>query len=150
MAQFDAHEKRIYSIIADKSLSISITTLQKYLDYLKKNITKPCILVGIEDFDWEEPYITGSMKRDKYEELHKINPSYTDEMELIDFEEVDDEDDDIYVKVQRISDEQIFSMALSELEPKDKKSKNYEILDDFAIWIVNYSEGEEIEDILSN
>jgi len=140
MAQFDAHEKRIYSIIADKSLEVKKETLQKYLAYLKENIVKPCILVGIEDFDWEEPYILGSMGKDKYEELHKINPSYTDQLELIDFEDIDDDDDDIYVKVKRTSDEQIFSMALSELEPVDKKSKNYEILDDFAIWVVNYAD----------
>ena len=47
-------------------------------------------------------------------------------------------EDDIGANVQRISDNKKFLLGLSELKATDKKSKNYQLLDDYAVWFVNY------------
>ena len=45
--------------------------------------------------------------------------------------------DDIGANVRRISDGKEFLLGLSELEATDKKSKNYQLLDDYSFWFVN-------------
>ena len=52
-------------------------------------------------------------------------------------------DDEIYevgilVNVKRVSDKRKFVIPLAELEAGDKKSKNYQLLDDYSVWFVNY------------
>jgi hypothetical protein len=46
-------------------------------------------------------------------------------------------EEDIGAKVRRISDSKKFVLGLSELKAIDKKSKNYELLDDYSVWFVN-------------
>ncbi len=43
----------------------------------------------------------------------------------------------IFAKVKRCSDEKIFLIPLADLEAADKKSGNYQLLQDFSVWIVN-------------
>ena len=46
-------------------------------------------------------------------------------------------DEDIGGRVRRRSDNREFWLGLSELEATDKKSKNYQLLDDYSVWFVN-------------
>lgn len=39
--------------------------------------------------------------------------------------------------VRRKSDSREFYLGLSEIEAVDKKSENYQLLEDYAVWFVN-------------
>ena len=73
----DAQDKRIEKILGSECERNSENAL-KYLDHLQRNIKDSCILTGVEDFPWEEPYVMGGWSQKKYEKLKKNNPSYTD------------------------------------------------------------------------
>ena len=140
----DIQENRIAQILADGDVDNeemqekSSETIVKYLHYLKKNIEFPCIVTGLEDFPWEEKYIFGHGNKKEYEKLKKDNPSYKDQFEILDFFEDEDYDEQIMVNVKRLSDQKEFILELDYLKAVDKKSKNYQLLDDYSVWYVNY------------
>jgi hypothetical protein len=103
----------------------------------QKNIKRPCQLTGIEDFSWEEYYILGPGDKKEYEELKKTQPSYQDVYTFISFDD-QVEDEGLMVKVIRISDRKQFVLPLADLKATDKKSPNYRLIDDYAVWFVNY------------
>jgi hypothetical protein len=74
----------------------------------------------------------------EYEELKKERPSYTDEFELIEFLGPEDEVEEIHAKVRRIKDQKTFEIGLSWLECTDQKHENYQLIDDYGVWHVNY------------
>ena len=140
----DSQEDRIAQILADGDIDNeemqekSPETIAKYLHYLKENIEFPCIVTGIEGFPWEEKYVFGYGNIKEYEKLKKDNPSYKDKFEFIDFYEDEDYDEQIMVSVRRLSDQKEFILELDCLKAVDKKSKNYQLLDDYSVWYVNY------------
>lgn len=140
----DSQEGRIAQILADGDIDNeemqgkSTETIKKYLRYLKEEIEFPCIVTGIEDFPWEEEYILGPGNKKEYEKLKKDNPSYKDKFEILDFYEDEDYDEQIMVRVKRLSDKKEFVLELDYLEVVDKKSPNYQLLDDYSVWHVNY------------
>lgn len=141
MSKLDEQKKRIAQILAGgdakkDSLRKSSKTVEKYLQYLKENIEFPCTLTGREDFRWEEKYVFGYGSEKEYEKLKKNNPSYKDIFKLIRFEK--DVDEQILVKVKRRSDNKEFVIELDWLKATDKNSKNCQLLDDYAVWYVNY------------
>ncbi|MEI9478297.1 MAG: calcium-binding protein [Deltaproteobacteria bacterium] len=70
--------------------------------------------------------------------MKKTQPSYKDNFSLINFiDDIDDEYDGIFVNVQRVSDKKKFILPLSNLESTDRKSENYQLLDDYSVWFVN-------------
>ncbi|MDQ7009386.1 MAG: calcium-binding protein [Candidatus Gracilibacteria bacterium] len=141
MTDLDLQEKRIENILKNgnnTSYLKDTETIQIYFKYLKDNIELPLKMSGIEDFYWEEKYVMGEGNKKEYEKLKKTNPSYTDIFEFIDFEEIEDYDEQIFVKVRRESDNKNFILELDQLESIDKKSKNYQLLEDFVTWFVNY------------
>jgi hypothetical protein len=138
MGKYEKQENRIIVILGTKKLDVTRKTLSTYLAYLKNHIEVPCQLTGIEDFEWEEAYVFGFGSKREYEELKKTQPSYTDKFNLIDFiDDIDDEYDGIFVNVQRLSDKKQFILPLADLKSTDKKSKNYQLLDDYSVWFVN-------------
>ena len=138
MDKFEKQEKRIIAILGTKKLDVTRKTLSTYLKYLKKHVEIPCQLTGIEDFEWEEAYAFGFGSKREYQELKKTQPSYIDKFNLIDFiDDIDDEYDGIFVNVQRLSDKKQFVLPLADLKSTDKKSKNYQLLDDYSVWFVN-------------
>jgi hypothetical protein len=138
MGKYEKQENRIIVILGTKKLDVTRKTLNTYLQYLKNHIEVPCQLTGIEDFEWEEAYVFGFGSKREYEELKKTQPSYTDKFNLIDFiDDIDDEYDGIFVNVQRLSDKKQFILPLADLKSTDKKSKNYQLLDDYSVWFVN-------------
>ena len=140
----DGQEDRIAQILADGDVENeemqekSPETIAKYLHNLKENIEFPCIVTGLEDFPWEEKYVFGYGNKKEYEKLKKDNPSYKDKFEILDFYEDEDYDEQIMVSVRRLSDHKEFILELDYLKAVDKKSKNYQLLDDYSVWHVNY------------
>ena len=138
MDKHKKQEKRTADILGTKKLDVTRKTLSTYLKYLKNHVEIPCQLTGIEDFEWEEAYVFGFGSKREYKELKKTQPSYTDKFNLIDFiDDIDDEYDGIFVNVQRLSDKKQFILPLADLRSTDKKSKNYQLLDDYSVWFVN-------------
>jgi len=41
------------------------------------------------------------------------------------------------VDVERLSDKKNFILPLADLKSTDTASKNYQLLDDFSVWLVN-------------
>ena len=140
----DEQIQRILSIIgidSEEDADVTTVTLTRFFSYLKENIKMPCKLTGIEDlgcFSWEEYYTFGPGSKREYNKLKRKYPSYTDAYELISFENDTDEESGILVNVRRISDKKKFTLPLADLEAVDKKSKDGLILDDYAVWFVNY------------
>ena len=138
MDKHEKQEQRIIAILKTKKLDVTRKTLSTYLKYLKNHVQVPCQLKGIEDFEWEEAYVFGFRSKKEYEKLKKTQPSYKDKFNLTKFvDDIDDEYDGIFVHVQRISDERKFVLPLADLKSTDRKSKNYQLLDDYSVWFVN-------------
>jgi len=135
--KYEKQERRMIAILGTKKLDVARKTLKTYLEYLKRHVEMPCQLTGIEDFEWEEPYVFGFGSNKEYEELKKTQPSYTDKFFLISFIEDVDEWYGLLVRVQRLSDKKKFVLPLADLKSTDKKSKNYQLLDDHSVWFVN-------------
>jgi len=134
----DEEEKRIFDVLKSDDISVNEENLARYFIFLKANLKKPCILTGMEDFDWEEPYILGGWSKKEYEKLKKTNPSYTDKFEFIKLEEEYDDWKGIYANVKRISDEKVFTIPLWDLKEVDKKDQNFQIMSDYSFWMTNY------------
>jgi len=113
-------------------------TLLIYKDFLNNNFDFPVELTGIEDFNWEEFYVLGPGSKKEYEQLKKTNPSYRD---IYDLKSIDDKFDEHYgliANVIRKSDKKTFQIPLGDLKATDKKNINYQLLDDYSVWCVNY------------
>jgi len=137
----DQQIKRVLAILKvtdEEDMVVNGENLEKYFQYLNKNIAFPCIVTGIEDFRWEEFYVLGPCDKDEYEELKKTRPSYTDHYRILSFDDHYDEDNGILANVCRISDKRKFTLPLEDLEAVDRTSINYQILDDYSAWFVNY------------
>ncbi len=141
ISDFDTRMKRVADIFnSDKTPLVNKKTLIKYLKYLQKNVTLPCELTGNEDFLWEEFYVFGPGDQEEYEEEKKTKASYTDIFRLIDFEDYIDERHGILVKTKRIIgvNKKHFTLGLEWLKCIDQKSKNHQLIRDYAIWFCNY------------
>jgi hypothetical protein len=139
----DAQDKRIAAILGESEDLDFDEAVKVFYEYLKSHLSLPCIVTGIEDFRWEEIYVFGPGDEEEYDRLKKTQPSYTDQYELLGIDCEDESGwmlfwgEDIGADVRRISDGKKFLLGLSELKAIDKKSKNYELLDDYSVWFVN-------------
>ncbi|MEI8375166.1 MAG: hypothetical protein WCJ35_20285 [Planctomycetota bacterium] len=142
MSKYDEQMKRWDAILGDDSEGTQEDALKLFFKHLKSNLQLPCEVKGIEDFRWEEPYVHGGWSLTEYERLRKTQPSYTDKYELLKigreggaewmmFEE------DIIAHVRRKGDGKVFDLGLAELRATDKKSSNFQLLDDYSVWLVN-------------
>lgn len=131
-------EIRISKIFRVQNIDVSRENLIKYLDYLKQNLHFPCYVTGIEDFEWEEGYVIGEGSKKEYARLKKTQPSYTDTFTITRLEDLVLQEDDIFVKVERVGDCRTFTLPLSDLESVDASSPNNQLLDDYAVWFINY------------
>ncbi|MCD6199929.1 MAG: hypothetical protein J7K15_15410 [Deltaproteobacteria bacterium] len=139
--EIDQQMKRIQAILKvndEDDMVVNDENLEKYFQYLNKNIAFLCIVTGIEDFRWEEFYVLGPGDQDEYEELKKTQPSYTDHYRILSFDDHYDEDNGILANVRRVSDKRKFTLPLEDLEAVGRTSINYQILDDYSVWFVNY------------
>ncbi len=139
-------EQRIGAIVGldqdGEILGVNANTLATYRDYLEPNLESPCLVTGIEDlgcFGWEEYYTFGPGSKKEHERLKKTRPSYMDTYELLGFKDrVQDEFSGLLVNVQRTSDKKKFTLPLADLKATSKNSKNYQLLDDYSVWLVNW------------
>ncbi|MEG4281180.1 calcium-binding protein [Microcoleus sp. MON1_C1] len=131
-------ETKISKILGSKNIDFSLQNSVKYLDYIKQNIQLPCHVTGIEEFEWEEEYTMGSGSQKEYARLKKTQPSYTDRFTINRLEDLVVQEEGIFVEVQRVGDRQKFMLPLSELESVDVISRNNQLLDDYAVWFLNY------------
>ncbi|MBI5412044.1 hypothetical protein HZA43_02600 [Candidatus Peregrinibacteria bacterium] len=141
MNKFDKKIQRVKKILgSDEEPIVNKKTLKIYLEYLKKNITLPCCLTGIEDFLWEEFYVLGPGDRDEYEQMKKTRASYTDVFRLVNFQDYISEDFGILVGIKRILgvNQRHFILGLEWLKCTEKNSKNYQLIDDYSVWFCNY------------
>ena len=140
-SRVDEQRKRILAILNvedEDEAWVTHENVKRFLDYLKDNLEFPCLLTGMEDFPWEERYVFGYGDKGEYEKLKKTNPSYTDTFKLVEFEELNPNEEQIFVKVERASDKKPFSLPLDNLEASKRRSKNFQLLEDYASWWVNY------------
>ncbi len=134
MEDIDEQGERVKTILGTKNLDVNKSNLKIYLNHLKQQVEFPCELTGIEDFDWEEFYVIGPGSKKEYEELKKTRPSYTDKFNLISLvEKIGNENDGILVEVERVKDKKRFTLPLSGLEATKKKTKNHQLIDDYAV-----------------
>jgi hypothetical protein len=131
-------ESKMHKILGSKNIDVSLENSVKYLEYIKQNIQLPCHVTGIEEFEWEEEYTMGSGSKKEYARLKKTQPSYTDSFTINRLEDFVVQEEGIFVEVQRVGERQKFMLPLSELESVDVISPNNQLLDDYAVWFVNY------------
>ena len=138
-AGFDEQDQRIANILESRDISVTKELLEKYRAFLISNLEQPVFLTGIELFSWEEGFALGYGSKREYKQARKTNPSYKDNFSLLEILELEDYfEGDLFIKVKRKSDKKVFEIPLSELEAVDENSKNYQLLNDFSVWIVNY------------
>jgi len=133
----DEEEKRISDILKSDDTSVNNKNQKTYFEYLKKKIQKPCLLTGMEDFDWEEPYLLGGWSQKEYAKLKLTQPSYTDQFELLGFVDELEEWKGILVKIKRVADNKKFVLPLWDLKVIDDKSPNYLLVSDYSSWMTN-------------
>jgi hypothetical protein len=139
---WDDDDEMVSEILETRKIDVNVSNLKKYLTYIKKEITFPCILEGIEsmgDFGWEEKFDFGYGTEAQYEATRKNMPSLKDQFELVEF--LDSQIarwDTIPIKAKRVSDNKIFELCLDGLKPVDTKSHNYNVIDTFVVWFVNH------------
>jgi len=142
MSKYDEQMKRWDAILGDAAQGTQEEALEVFFNYLNANLQLPCDVTGSEDFGWEEPYVFGDWSQTEYKRLKKTQPSYADTYELLDLErgwrsEWMMFDEDIVAHVKRKSDGKEFALGLAELKATDEKSCNFQLIDDYAVWLVN-------------
>ncbi len=144
MSKVDEQDRRIETILGDVEQLDFEDAVGVFFDHVKKMLQLPCEVRGIEDFRWEEYYVLGPGEQREYERLKKTQPSYRDRYELLAVERGIISDwmlfagEDIAAQVRRKSDGKAFCLGLSELGAVDRRSSNYQLMDDYAVWFVNY------------
>src|SRR5206468_9392353 len=135
-------DQRIADIFGTQTVpKVTEETLAIYLNYLKQHLEVPCQLTGIESlgcFAWEASYIFGRRRPKEYAQRKKQQPSYTDTYAFLSFAEEYDPYAGLAVKVKRVSDSKRFVLPLANLKAREKPSNNAQLLDDYAVWFVNW------------
>jgi hypothetical protein len=142
MSKFDDQMERCEAILGNAAEGTQEEAINAFLKHLKANLQLPCEVTGVEDFQWEEPYVIGGWSQAEYKRLKKTQPSYTDKYELLDIGQEEYSEwmmfgEDIVAHVRRRGDGKEFDLGLSELRATDKKSPNFQLLDDYSVWLVN-------------
>ena len=143
MSKSDRQFERIGAIVGGDNDETFEQAVDRFLKYLETHLQLPCEVTGVEDFRWEERYVIGGWSQTEYKALKKTQPSYTDRYQLLAIEPegysewMMCEGEDIAAHVQRISDGKKFVLGLSELKATDKKSPNFQLINDFAVLFWN-------------
>ncbi len=142
MNEFDEQEKRWEVILGDAAEGTQEEALEMFFKHLKANLQLPCEVTGTDDFRWEEPYVIGNWSQVEYKRLKKTQPSYTDKYELLGIEHGWRSEwmmyaEDIVAHVRRNGDGKEFELGLAELEVTSKQSLNFQLIDDYAVWLCN-------------
>jgi hypothetical protein len=142
VSKLDEQEKRWEVILGDAAEGTQEQALEVFFKHLKASLQLPCEVTGTEDFRWEEPYVIGGWSPQEYKRLKKTQPSYTDKYALLGIERGCRSKwmmfgEDIVAHVRRNGDGKEFHLGLAELRVTDKKSLNFQLIDDYAVWLCN-------------
>ncbi len=132
-------EQQLEEILGTRKLEVTINNLKKYLKYLKENIEYPCVVTGMDEFEWEEYYTIGPGSKKEYQKLKKTQPSHTDKFNILKLNDTLDDKYGILADVQRGSDQRKFTLPLAELESVVEDSLNSELLENYSMWFFSYS-----------
>ena len=139
---YEEQEKRIGEIVGlgkDGEVNfVNEKTLNSFYEYLVQNLTLPCEVTGSEDFPWEEYYIIGGGSKKEHNKLRETKPSYLDTYELLKVLYTVKDYSELMVAVKRTSDKKKFTLSLADLEVSDDNSQNYQLIDNYAFWYVNW------------
>ena len=137
--KFAKNTARIENIFVSFSYSfVSLETLEHYRKFLRRHLNFPIQVIGLEVFSWEEYYILGPGEKQEYERLKLTKPSYTDIFKITSLAEHRHFYYGIFAQVTRISDSKRFKLPLDELKSVNKKSEEYQLLEDYCIGFRNY------------
>jgi hypothetical protein len=143
MSKSANQDERIEAVLGDSEDAATFDDcVVKFHDHLTKSLQLPCDVTGIEDFGWEEFYVIGPGDPKEHARLRENQPSFEDTFELIAIEpDAYSEwmmfDEDLGAHVRRKSDGKEFWLGLAEIKAVDKRSKNFQLLNDYAVWFVN-------------
>ncbi len=142
MDKYKEQTKRWNAILGDVAEEAQEDCLEAYFQHLLDKLSLPCEVTGVEDFRWEERYVFGGCSQREYAQLKKSQPSYKDKYDLLSiardgYSEWGMFEEDIVAHVRRKSDGKEFDLGLAELKAMNKKSANFQVLDDYAGWLVN-------------
>ncbi len=145
VGSLDDQDSRIEQLLGDTLDDYPFNkAITKFYDHLSQSLKLPCDVKGMEDFRWEERYVFDPSRSQEYERLRKTQPSYQDVYELLSIERgvrskwMLYAGEDIAAHVRRKSDGKTFCLGLAELEAIDKTSQNYQLIDDYSMYFVNY------------
>lgn len=140
----DKQFRRIGHILGDSAARSFSDGVGVFYEHLRRSLQLPCEVTGIEDFRWEEFYVIGPGDQKEYQQLKKNRPSYRDRYELVEITKGLVSEwmllggEDIGARVRRQGDSKQFVLGLAELKAVDKRSPNYQLLDDYAVFFANY------------
>ena len=144
---FDQQDLRVINIVAPgkaKELedvpTVNQGTIKKYFQYLSLNLDEGLLLTGRESlgyFAWEEAFEWEGAKDHAYNQLRKKNGSYEDKYLLQSLHEIVD-GTVIMASVLREVDKKAFNIPLEDLEVCSRDSVEYELLEDYSYWVVNF------------
>lgn len=135
----DSDEQRIAKVLGVREVpDVNEVSLRKYRRFILEKLDKNTVLIGREDFPWEEKYVFGPGDPAEYARLKKTHPSYKDEFKLTGISQESADESDLVAQVQRLSDKKQFQVGLSWLTTQDTESKDFQTLDDFATWVANW------------
>ena len=134
----EVFEEKLEEVLGTTTFKVNQTNLKKYLKYLKKNLAIPCLVTGVEEFEWEEYYTVGPGSQKEYQKLKKTQPSYTDEFNILKLDNKLDVEHGILAVLERTTDNLKFTLPLAELEGVAEDSVDAKLLQYYGIWFFTY------------
>ena len=134
----EVFEEKLEEVLGTTTFKVNQTNLKKYLKYLKQNLAIPCLVTGVEEFEWEEYYTVGPGSQKEYQKLKKTQPSYTDEFNILKLDNKLDVRDGILAVLERTTDNLKFTLPLAELEGVVEDSVDAKLLQYYGIWFFTY------------
>ena len=117
----------------------------EYLDcyhaFLSPRLPAGLKLTGREDlgyFAWEEPFTFGHGTSKEYKAMKQVRASYEDKFVLVSLTQHWDEKSGLLAQAQRLKDHKVFEIPLADLEVYDSKAPEFNLLEDYSTWFVNF------------
>jgi hypothetical protein len=70
--------------------------------------------------------------------LKKTKPSYTDIFSMNSIDSHYDGVHGLFARVTRLSDKKRFQLPLADMKALEKKSPEYQLIEDYSVWFINY------------